>query len=233
MKSCLNDFWQWLLLRKKLNLAQIPKMPSIDFELGFRNTIDMETQSAIIDEVYRISYHINPKIWIGIKWLSIYISMRPGELLNIQEKHINRESGTIFIPHPKEKTPKIVPLVDDDMDILHNIPKGLPDLYFFRHPEGISGATAGSQFGKRYLYKWWKRACHNLGIDDVDLYGGTRHSTATALGKVMSPEQIRLGTMHSTNKAFERYFQRKTGDALNVYQAVQQVQHRYNQKGDS
>jgi hypothetical protein len=41
----------------------------------------------------------------------------------------------------------------------------------------------GQPFGEKYLYKWWKRTCANLGIEDVDLYSGTRHSSATALNQ--------------------------------------------------
>ena len=175
---------------------------------------------------------MNLKIWIGIHWLSVYIAIRPGELRNLQEKHIDRELGLLIIPSPKEKRPKIVPLLQDDVDLLASIPRGLPDLYFFRHGEGISGATAGSRFGQRYLWKWWKKACSNLGIDGVDLYGGTRHSTATALGKMLTPEQIRQGTMHSTNKAFERYFQQQAEGARTVFQAVNDLQQTYNKKRD-
>ena len=47
-------------------------------------------------------------------------------------------------------------------------------------PAGQRYCQTGDQFGKDYFYKWWKKACTNLGIDGVDLYGGTRHSTATA-----------------------------------------------------
>ena len=100
----------------------------------------------------------------------------------------------------------------------------VPHLYFFRHGEGISGATAGERFGQRYLWKWWKKACENLGISDVDLYGGTRHITATALGQMLTPEQIKAGMMHSTNRAFERYFQKQAGAARGVYQAVSNLQ---------
>jgi integrase len=209
----------------------MPEFPTIKFELGWRTIVDPETQQAIIDEVYQISCHINPKIWLGIKWLSVYIAIRPGELINIQEKHIDRRMGAIIIPTPKEKTPKIVPLLDDDITILEDIPKGLNDLYFFRHRKGNGSAKPGSKFGKDYLYNWWKKACHNLNIDGVDLYGGTRHSTATALGQILSPEQIKAGTMHSTNKAFERYFQRQGSDARAVYQQVKDLQQTYNQKG--
>jgi len=58
----------------------------------------------------------------------------------------------------------------------------------------------------------------NLGTEGVDLYGGTRHSSATALNKYLSPEQIKAGTMHSTDKTFERYFQTDSSDALAVFQ---------------
>jgi hypothetical protein len=59
-----------------------------------------------------------------------------------------------------------------------------------------------------------------LGVKGVDLYGGTRHSTVTALGEKLSPEQIKAGTLHSTNKAFERYFQGEARNARLVYQAA-------------
>jgi hypothetical protein len=36
--------------------------------------------------------------------------------------------------------------------------------------------------------------------------------------------------MHVTNKAFERYFQRSTADALAVYGAARHLQHPYNTK---
>ena len=100
------------------------------------------------------------------------------------------------------------------------MPRGLPDLYFFRHVKGISGVKAGKKFGNKYFYKWWKKACMNLNINGVDLYGGTRHSTATALREKHSPEEIRKATLHSTNKAFDRYLQLETNDARRVYETA-------------
>ena len=48
--------------------------------------------------------------------------------------------------------------------------------------------------------------CKRLGVEGVDLYGGTRHSSARALLKKYSPDEIkRYGTLHRTNRAFERY----------------------------
>ena len=112
----------------------MPEFPEIKFSLGWRQTIGKETQQAVLDEIYKISYHINPKIWLGIKFLSTFISIRPGELISIKEKDIDLESGYIFISDPKENKPKAVPLIPEDIELLSSFPSGLPDLPFFRHP---------------------------------------------------------------------------------------------------
>lgn len=221
IRSCLHTFWTWLRKRRVITPGQFPEFPEIRFELGWRQTISKDTQLAILDEVKRISYHINPKIWIGIKWLSTYISIRPAELLNLKEKFIDINSGYFFIPHPKEKKPKVVPILDLDVDLVCSLPRGFPELYFFRHTSNISGCREGQRFGGKYLYKWWKKACANLGIEGIDLYGGTRHSSALALRDLISPEQIRRATMHGTNKAFERYFRIEGSELRTVYGLTQ------------
>ncbi len=220
LRSCLHSFWSWLLSRKIISKNDFPEFPKINFELGWRKTVDKETQQAIIEEVKTISYSINPRIWLGIKWLSTYISIRPHELLNIKEEHIERRSGLLLIPHPKEKRPKIVPLIEEDIALLQQFPQSFPKLHFFRHEKTCGRSRAGATFGEHFLYDWWKRACKNLGIDGVDLYGGTRHSSAIALTSFATPEQIRRATMHSTNSAFERYYQVTVDEVRNVYQST-------------
>lgn len=218
--SCLRDFFKWLLKRKEIERNELPEFPEISFELGYRKTIDKATQAEILNEIKRISYHISPKIWLGIKWLSTYISIRPAEMRNLKESHIDLKQGFFFIPHPKEKRPKIVPLIEEDIEILKKMPVGMPDLYFFRHRSGVSGCRPGQRFGEKSFYKWWKRACLNLGIEGVDLYGGTRHSSAVGLREHATPEQIRRATMHSTNKAFERYYLVSKEELQEIYQAT-------------
>jgi hypothetical protein len=185
MRSCLHDLWTWLLKRRVIRPHEMPEFPAIEYELGWRNIIDIPTQQAIIGKVQELSEGINPKIYIGIRFL-----------------------------------------MDEDRDLLNRFPEGLPDLHFFRHPGGIKGCKAGERFGSRYLWKWWKKASNLLGVSDVDLYGGTRHSTVTALGESLTPEQIRSGTLHSTNKAFERYFQGQARNARRVYETVLSLQQR-------
>jgi hypothetical protein len=54
-------------------------------------------------------------------------------------------------------------------------------------------------------------------FDEVGLYGGTWHSSAIALRRFRTPEMIKHATMHSTNKAFERYFRIESEDLRDIY----------------
>jgi integrase len=145
MRSCLHDFWTWLLKRRVIRFHKMPEFPAIDYELGWRNIIDISTQQAIIAKVCELSEYINPKIWIGIRWLSVYIGVRPGELLNLKEGHINRREGFLVFPHPKEKRPKIIFLLDEDRELLARFPEGLPDLHFFPTPGWYQGLRGGRE----------------------------------------------------------------------------------------
>ena len=228
MMSCLHQFFKWVCKREKATV-EFPEFPEIEFELGWRNIISIEDQQSIIDEVKRISWNVNPKIWLGIKLLATYIKIRPGEMRDAQERDINIESGYIHIPHPKEgskKQGKYAYLDSEDIELIKTFPKSInPGVYFFRHMSGQSGAKVGEQFGPKYFKKWWDRACAKLGIEDVDLYGGTKHSTATALGELLTPEEIkRGGTGSATNKAFERYFQPRREESQKVTSAIRQLQ---------
>ncbi len=75
----------------------VPEFPEIKFELAWRRIIDKSTQQAIIEELKRISYHTNPKIWIGVLWLATYPSIRPTELLHIKEGDFDLELGVVNI----------------------------------------------------------------------------------------------------------------------------------------
>ena len=75
------------------------------------------------------------------------------------------------------------------------------------------------------VYCFIGKACDNLGVKGVDLYGGTKHSTATALGEFLTPEQIkRDGTGSATNKAFERYFQPRRTESAKVVSTIKKMQ---------
>ena len=97
---------------------------------------------------------------------------------------------------------------------------GLPTLPFFRHGD-LSGANerySGKPFGLHYLSRVWQKACIRLGVNGVDLYGGTKHSTAMGMRAVATFEEVRTMTGHTTNKAFERYFRSEGKDLQALYE---------------
>lgn len=208
----LKAFWKWVSRREKI---EIPAFPEFKPVLKFRKTVDFETQQAIIEEVRRISNHVDPKIHIAIKWLARYYSIRPVELLHIQEGDFDFQLAGVWVKYNKVADQyKFVPMLPEDLETVRSFPEPISnDLYFFRYN--------GRRFGRKRLYKWWKKACANLGVEGVDLYGGCIHSTTQALratGK--TPEEIKRGSMRQTSKAFNRYFQMELDDIRSLYGAT-------------
>ncbi len=211
ISASLQAFWQWACKREKISIPIFPETP---FQLGWRNTVSLEVQDEIIEEVRKIC--TNPKIWLGIYLLSIYPKIRPVELIHIKEKDMDLNLGIIIVTHNKEgKDNKIVRLTKEDAELIKSVPRGFPNLYFFRHDKGY---LVGKRFGKDLLYSNWKRACKNLGVEGVDLYGGTKHSTVKSMREYFSPSEIKQGTGIASNKAFERYFQHENQDELKICQ---------------
>jgi integrase len=192
-------------LKHRREISEVPEFPKVEFELGFRKTVDKDVQQAIIDDVEK---HEPFKVWLGIRFLATYISIRPMELMNLTWGNIDAKNGYIYIPHPKEKKYKAVPILPQDMVLLTGQAREMPTMYLF---------GGGKRYGANRFYKAWKRACARLNIEGVDLYGGTRHSSARALRKHFSPEEIKRATMHSTNAAFERYFCMESDDVRSIY----------------
>ena len=223
----IKQFFHWLFDND--DIEKLPKFPKVKFSLARRNTITKDTQAKILDEVYRLAKPVNIKIHIGIKFLSTYFNCRPGELLQIRERDIDLEQKRILIKHTKEGDPKFIYLIDEDIELLKDFPEGIgdlyQDLYFFRHLKGMKGIPENKRFGKHFFADYWKRACKNLGIENVDLYGGTRHSTVQALRKNgLTPEQIKLASGHTTNKAFSRYFELSEDDLRKTYSITRHQQ---------
>jgi hypothetical protein len=69
------------------------------------------------------------------------------------------------------------------------------------------------------------KACTNLVIEGVDLYGGTRHSSVRALITAeYTPEQVKQAAMSETNAAFARYMGKAIDQDLRaIYRRSAQV----------
>lgn len=208
----LHAFLTWFAKRERGKGYVLPEFPVVKFTLGWRKTVEKETQAAIVEEVKRISYHKNPRVWFAIATLANFPKVRPGELIQVKEQDIDRKTGEMWIRHTKEGKEKRIYLLDEDLAFINSLPQGFPEMPFFRHGRrkgvGLALMKSGGQFGRKCIYSWWMKACKNLGIKGVDLYGGTKHSTVTAAREIMTPEEIRKYlTGHATNAAFDRYLQ--------------------------
>lgn len=212
IKTNLHAFFVWLVRRRELRKEQMPDFPELQVEIGWRKTIDKLTQERILEEVKRITAKKIPRAYIAVRWLATYISVRPGELPGILEGDIDLQSGILTVRNHKTMShigPKVVPLLLEDIDFLKSLPRGFPNMPLFRREKGGGGRFAGSAFGKHLLYDVWKKACENLGISGIDLYGGTRHSTMQYLRRKagLSPEEIKRLSLHTTSKALMRYIE--------------------------
>jgi len=222
IKSCLHDFFKWLNDREEI---PIPRFPDCNFELGWRNYTDWETQRQIIELIKNETFTINPKIWFGIDLLATYAELRPDDLRRINEGDFDESNSLIVIRNPTKKKNKIkiVKLTPEHSQFwkqLKNKYPGLPNMPFFRHVSGISGVKANQIFGEKYLYKKWVSACEKLDIKGLDLYGGTRHTTTTELAKIAGRDNAKKFTGHDTNKAFERYCQAQDDTAFEMAKIV-------------
>ena len=221
--SCMRDFFYNLVEDEILSATQMPRMPKIKFELGYRKITDLKTQNAILDKIKEISYHLNGKIWLGCDMLSLYVNIRPKDLLNLSEGDIDLEYGVMIINRPTKKRGKLIKisvrLIPEHINEIKRLKekyKALPHVLFFRHVAGVSGVRADQPFGEKYFYKYWIKACDLLNVKGLDLYGGTRHTTTTALAKTAGEQGAKKATGHFTNKAFERYCQYQDDDTFEM-----------------
>ena len=189
----------------RYDIPPVKKWPKLGYvEMAFRETVDLELQQAIIDDIEK---HEPLKVWLGVKWLATYIAIRPGEMRGLTESQVDRRRGILIFPHPKEKRAKVIPLLDDDVEIVRGMAYAFDQSApFFRH-ENHGPKLSGHQFSLKVFYHAWKRACGRLGVEGVSVYPGTKHSTAMGLRPVATPEEIKSMTLHSTSQAFHRYFQ--------------------------
>jgi integrase len=199
--DALKQLWQWVVDR--YDIPPMKKWPRLGYvEMAFRQTVDIETQEAILNDIHA---HEPFRVWLAVKWLATYIAVRPREMCSLSEAQVDRVGGRLIIPHPKEKRAKIIPLIQEDIDLIRGLPLTFDQsTTFFRHETGEK--WKGKGFGHDCLYRAWKRACGRLGVEGVSLYPGTKHSTACGLREVATPEEIKAMTLHSTSAAFHRYF---------------------------
>jgi integrase len=226
--TVLHNFFAWYLVEEEvLQSHQVPKFPEIEYEMGWRKVITWEQQDAILAQIRKDTWEANPKLWLAADMLRTYTALRPGDLWKLTEGDIDTEDATMTILHPTKSKDrrKMIRLLPEYVEAIKSIQSqypALPATRFFRHHAGNHGTAAGTPWSRSYLGRVWNAACEKLGIEGVDLYGGTRHSTTTEIAKRYGEEAAREATDHRTNKAFSRYCQVQGERAFAMAQIVQQ-----------
>lgn len=108
--------------------------------------------------------------------------VRPGEAIALKWGDIDFKNGILTVKRTmsfrqileRTKTKKIRPrlLHPDILDILLEIPRGLPNNYIFINP------NTGRPYMPDTIQKIWRRAAEDAG-SDITLYQATRHSVAS------------------------------------------------------
>lgn len=216
--------WNYMVDNEEFTPIRPIKWPVGDKEnMAIRKTFgSRERQLEVVDEVERIAGP-NQRIWLAVRWLCIYTSLRPCELRPLKENDVDLDSGVLYVErhkNAKKKGPKAIRLLPTDIGILKewNTFGELPIFRFTERPWRGSKVEPGDPFGPDLIYSYWKRACKNLGIEDIDLYGGTRHSTQRHYRRMgLSREDCFSLSQHTTSKAGERYLHLDNEEMLTGY----------------
>ncbi len=205
IKCTLKGFFNWVVDDMEL-MDYPPKFPQWKYTMKQRKIVTKDTQHQIVAQIHKDTWTKNPRIFIAVELLRTYLHVRPMELMTCSEGDLDTDMGVLRIPTSKEGGEKFIKLVDADMDLLQGLDNGHPDKPLFRFDTTTGGQLPGQRFGHSVLLAAWRRACAKLGVEGVDLYGGTRHSSAVALGKNHEPGTVQQLTGHHTSKSFLRYF---------------------------
>ena len=219
----LKQFWQWCYVN--YDVPKLKEWPKQGYTMAYRKTIPAHVQSMVLDEIKRQTK--GSRLWLGVYLLANYPSIRPGEMRMLDERHVDRDRGILIVPPEVSKTGKdgkfkMVGILPEDMDIINSYPRSLdPGAPLFRHEgranHGCNRIQSGDRFGRNAFRRAWNRACEVLGIEGVDLYGGTKHSTAQDLLNYATFEEVKKATMVHSNKAFERYLRFEGKEIEKIY----------------
>ncbi len=152
--------------------------------------------------------------------------VRPGELRNVQEGHINLQEKWIVFPQPRKRDPKFIHLLPQHCELIQSIwpPRALPHIYFFRHLTSRSGIRAGDRFGQKYLKPWWDRACKTW-ASPAWICTAAPNTAPSPPWEKLSPEQIQRGATGHASDAFKRYLLPDMNEAIMEIDQMQSYQH--------
>lgn len=218
--TTLKQFWAWAAKRYKI--PRYDDWPDIGrVRMARRKTIDQATRRALLEDIKDNEPY---RVWLCIRWLCVYGKVRPSEMLSVNEGDIDRNTGLVTVRDTKEGEPKTFPLTEADLALVRRLPIAFDKAQAFFAHDGHRGHTKrGQRYSRQLLWEVWKRACKRLGVEGVDLYGGTRHSLLTAMRQTRSYDEVKTMSGHTTNKSLDRYIVTETAMEKSLYELAEKT----------
>ena len=166
------------------------------------NWVDEEIQDKIIDAIPERDQYIF--ILMGRS------GIRPGEARALTKKDFNLKEKYVIVDkafsedkfhnYTKNKKVKIVPLDEFTVEKLKEMPEPIkPDDYMFT-------TVRGTPYSHYRLWEIFKEATKKVGVDNLTLYQGMKHSFASqAINRGVPKEVIQKILGHENSKSTDRY----------------------------
>lgn len=172
-------------LKKALTLAWESEIIAVNYGEQIKRLIENNSREVFLSvaQVEQIANNASKTVKAAI-WIALYTGMRRGEILKLQQSHIN--GGLITIPAGNTKTMKMrsVPIIAPLLPWLEQVPIGI----------NFEGLKSG-----------FHRARVAAGMEHVNFHD-LRHSTASLLAHAgVDLHTISKVLGHSTTKMSERY----------------------------
>jgi len=197
--------------KKRKEISDIPEIPERFYQIPMRKVLTKQSQAAVLNRIFERWGNRDRRVCIGIQLLATYPKIRPRELRDVKEKHLDLNAGIMVIENPKAAhEPKFVRLLPEDIEMIKTLPRGFPEMYFLRYER------TGRRFGPNRLTTVWLKACRDLGISGVCLYSGTKHSTVSDLAKI-HPSRLLEKAAGISERALRRYAVLQEEDCVDLY----------------
>ena len=189
-----SDAHEWGDIEKK------PRFPKFEVPEPDWNWINREIQDLVLSAI--------PSLDRPIFLFLTREGTRPMEAAAVQFQDIDFESDRVLIRRAfsggrirstKTKKQRGIPLDPEVKQMIQSMPRPLrADQFVFM--------KRGRPYSSNILYKTWRNACKKVGVENIHLYAGSRHSVASqAANRGVSIHKIAAVLGHSDLKTTQRY----------------------------
>ena len=214
----LRAFLNWCA--KQELIEKVPPMPEIKTSQKARRYLSPEQQLRILECI--------PDEHKPIFEFGMLTGLRPGELRAIMWDAVDLDNGFVYIKRafsldklvefPKEKKPKIIPLVGRLREIIEEQARNRKGLFVFSYQH----RKRSIPYPQKRLWKIFKDALQKSGLpEDVTLYETFRHSfVMQRLKQGFSYEQVGAAVGHSSPTTTRLYARLQTEQVQDVFEAA-------------